>query len=116
LSVQPGSPHVPQYRPLDTTGVPIPMLNQLLKSAEFWGELEEAGVDHVLFFQTDSLLVHGNISQFMQVGAGPAGPAGCGAGRGRVGSGAWVFANLAAARKRCAFDTAAVGGWVPLCW
>lgn len=43
------------------------MLNQLLKATEFWGELAAVGVEHVLFFQTDSLLVHGNVEPFLQV-------------------------------------------------
>lgn len=46
----------------------IPALNELLKSPDFWGSLAADGVDHVLFFQTDSLLLHGNIQPFMQVG------------------------------------------------
>ncbi|EFN56792.1 expressed protein [Chlorella variabilis] len=54
------------YHELDTVGVSIAMLNQLLKSSDFWEELQEAGLSHVLFFQTDSLLVHGNISAFLQ--------------------------------------------------
>ena len=43
-------------------------LNALLKAPEFWGELRGAGADRVLFFQTDSLLVHGGIQPFLQVG------------------------------------------------
>ncbi|KAI3427093.1 hypothetical protein D9Q98_007032 [Chlorella vulgaris] len=54
------------FRLLDTVSVPIPMLNQLLKATEFWGELAAVGVEHVLFFQTDSLLVHGNVEPFLQ--------------------------------------------------
>ena len=43
--------------------ISIPMLNRLLKSPEFWSELD---AQHVLFFQTDSLLVHGNIEPFLK--------------------------------------------------
>ena len=57
-----------QYHELDTVEVAIPALNRLLKSPEFWGELSAAGVTRTLFFQTDSLLVHGGIQPFMQVG------------------------------------------------
>ena len=46
----------------------IPALNSMLKSPEFWGPLAAAGVTHTLFFQTDSLLVHSGIEDFMQVG------------------------------------------------
>jgi hypothetical protein len=58
-----------QYHELDTVEVAIPALNRLLKSPEFWGELSAAGVTRTLFFQTDSLLVHGGIQPFMQVGS-----------------------------------------------
>ncbi|KAI7842484.1 hypothetical protein COHA_003838 [Chlorella ohadii] len=55
-----------KYHELDTVEVDIPALNELLKSPDFWGSLAADGVDHVLFFQTDSLLLHGNIQPFMQ--------------------------------------------------
>lgn len=48
--------------------VDIPALNELLKSHDFWGSLAADGVQRVLFFQTDSLLLHGNVEPFMQVG------------------------------------------------
>lgn len=67
LSTAPPSPPGLQYRQLDAVSVPIPQLNQLLKAREFWGELAQAGAQHVLFFQTDSLLLHGNITDFLQV-------------------------------------------------
>ena len=57
-----------QYHELDTVEVAIPALNSLLKSPAFWAELAAAGVAHTLFFQTDSLLVHGGIQPFLQVG------------------------------------------------
>lgn len=54
-----------QFRELDTHQLPVTSLNALLKAPEFWGELE--GAERVLFFQTDSLLVHGGIGEFLQV-------------------------------------------------
>ena len=62
----------PQYHELDTVEVDIPALNELLKSPDFWGSLSADGVQTVLFFQTDSLLLHGNIQPFMQVRRRPA--------------------------------------------
>ncbi|PRW51010.1 Glycosyl transferase family 2 [Chlorella sorokiniana] len=55
-----------KYHQLDTVEVDIPSLNELLKSPDFWGSLAADGVQRVLFFQTDSLLLHGNVQPFMQ--------------------------------------------------
>ena len=51
-------------------GIDIPSLNRLLTSPGFWSGLAVAGVQRVLFLQTDSLLVHGRIGPFMQVPRG----------------------------------------------
>lgn len=56
-----------QYRGLPASNLDIPTLNELLKSPELWGGLADAGLRHVLFFQTDSLLVHGGVAPFLQV-------------------------------------------------
>ncbi|KAL4444085.1 hypothetical protein ABPG75_011822 [Micractinium tetrahymenae] len=53
-----------KYRELDTHQLPVASLNALLKAPEFWGELQ--GVQRVLFFQTDSVLVHGGVGEFLQ--------------------------------------------------
>jgi glycosyltransferase involved in cell wall biosynthesis len=52
-----------EYRNLGAIALSIPALNRLLKSVSFWSNIE---ADKVLFFQTDSLLVHGRIEPFLK--------------------------------------------------
>jgi hypothetical protein len=48
---------------MDATGITIAQLNVLLKSYDFWSQIR---AEKVLFFQTDSLLVHGEIEPFLK--------------------------------------------------
>lgn len=52
-----------QFRQLDMHTVSIPELNRLLLNTSFWGSIN---AKRALLFQTDSLLVRGNIEQFLQ--------------------------------------------------
>ena len=54
-----------QFRRLDALQLSIPALNALLKSPAFWEQLG-AEAQHALFFQTDSLLLHGDVAPFLE--------------------------------------------------
>eukprot|EP00887_Chlorella_sp_A99_P005834 scaffold1.g5834.t1 len=52
-----------QYWRLNSVVVGIPQLNRMLTSPWFWSIIR---TERVLFFQTDSIMVHGHVGQFLQ--------------------------------------------------